>query len=310
MFTITKTPFGPYTKVTLHNTTMNESLSFVPEHGCILLDVILSKNNKLYTITKAHQTPEAIKENSFKKGSFLAPFPGRLNKGFYSFNGQNYALPIALKHGHAIHGFLLDKPFQIIKEDVHADKAVVTMTYISPAREGYPFPFTAEVAYRLDTTGMTCIVTITNTGKTTMPLGIGWHPYFTLPIPLAELELQLPMVEMLLTDQTNIPNGMTAPSKTFKKLRKLRDLEIDACFHITTTERATTLLHDPKENVSIAVWQEAKDYPYLIVFIPPARDCIALEPLSCAPDAFNNGKGLILLEAGKNRTFHYGIQLI
>jgi aldose 1-epimerase len=44
-------------------------------------------------------------------------------------------------------------------------------------------------------------------------------------------------------------------------------------------------------------------YPYLQLYTPPHRESIAIENLSAAPDAFNNGMGLINLEPGASATF-------
>ena len=45
------------------------------------------------------------------------------------------------------------------------------------------------------------------------------------------------------------------------------------------------------------IWQETGKYKYnfLQVYTPPHRKSIAIEPMTCAPDAFNNKDGLIVL---------------
>ena len=42
-----------------------------------------------------------------------------------------------------------------------------------------------------------------------------------------------------------------------------------------------------------------KQFPYFQVFTPPHRESVALEPMSCNVDAFNNRQGLIALEPDK-----------
>lgn len=46
-----------------------------------------------------------------------------------------------------------------------------------------------------------------------------------------------------------------------------------------------------------------KLYPILQVYTPDHRKSIAIENLSAAPDAFNNGIGLTALAAGKEITY-------
>jgi aldose 1-epimerase len=46
-----------------------------------------------------------------------------------------------------------------------------------------------------------------------------------------------------------------------------------------------------------------RSYPYLQVYTPPHRRSIAIENLSAAPDAFNNGIGLISLGPEDSKAF-------
>jgi aldose 1-epimerase len=63
------------------------------------------------------------------------------------------------------------------------------------------------------------------------------------------------------------------------------------------------------EKGTLHYWQEtgAGKYNFLQVFIPPLRHCVALEPMTCAPDAFNNGMGLARLEPGEMLKGSFGV---
>jgi aldose 1-epimerase len=62
------------------------------------------------------------------------------------------------------------------------------------------------------------------------------------------------------------------------------------------------VLRNPAKNIEIEIHPE-KSYPYLQIYIPPHRKNIAIENLSGAPDAFNNGMGVITLEPGESAIF-------
>ena len=50
-------------------------------------------------------------------------------------------------------------------------------------------------------------------------------------------------------------------------------------------------------------------YNYLQVFIPPLRNSIAIEPMTCNTDAFNNKEGLIILEPDQQFKASYGVSI-
>jgi aldose 1-epimerase len=56
-------------------------------------------------------------------------------------------------------------------------------------------------------------------------------------------------------------------------------------------------------------WQEVGEsgFPYVQLFTPPHRTCLAIEPMTCNIDAFNNGEGLIRVESGERRAAVFGV---
>ena len=60
------------------------------------------------------------------------------------------------------------------------------------------------------------------------------------------------------------------------------------------------------------LWAD-ESYPYLMVFtgdpLPDvARRSVAVEPMTCAPNAFRSGEGLIRLESGQAHVGNWGIR--
>ena len=84
------------------------------------------------------------------------------------------------------------------------------------------------------------------------------------------------------------------------------DLERDA------DGRARVLLDDPNDDSGLTLWVDA-GYPYLMVFtgdpLPDvARRSIAVEPMTCPPNAFRTGESLIRLEPGEATSSAWGIE--
>ncbi|MCB0643138.1 MAG: hypothetical protein KDC44_15925, partial [Phaeodactylibacter sp.] len=50
-------------------------------------------------------------------------------------------------------------------------------------------------------------------------------------------------------------------------------------------------------------------YNFLQVFTPDHRQSIAIEPMTCNVDAFNNREGLIVLKPGEAHAASFGLRL-
>ena len=109
-----------------------------------------------------------------------------------------------------------------------------------------------------------------------------------------------------------IPTGEILPFDQFSELTKINQVNLDTGFRIAGEEGfVETLLFDPESDVKIKVYQETgeKKYNFLQVYIPPSRDSIAVEPMTCNIDAFNNKDGLIVLELGEVFEGNYGVKV-
>src|SRR5690606_18895152 len=131
------------------------------------------------------------------RGIPLFPFPNRLAQGRYELDGKTYQLPINEPgRGNALHGFL----FQLEPEVRHLEQseksAQATLTYRYPGDiDGYPFPGEVNITYKLLAGSLEIVMDIHNTGKHTMPVGFGWHPYYQLDSNVDEMLMRLPPVK-------------------------------------------------------------------------------------------------------------------
>jgi aldose 1-epimerase len=85
---------------------------------------------------------------------------------------------------------------------------------------------------------------------------------------------------------------------------KIGRAEYDGCF---TLEKPLVRL--AQEGGVQLTMDCGPDFPYLQVYTPPHRNSIAIEPMTCLPDVYNNGIGLIELQPGEKRSFSFSMVL-
>jgi aldose 1-epimerase len=173
--------------------------------------------------------------------------------------------------------------------------------------------------YALDAEhGFTVTLTATNEGPTPAPYGNGAHPYLTLgAASVDEYELQLPAAVRVVTDERGIPAGREAVDGTvydFRRPRALAGARLDDAFTALVRdadERAWVRLTDSSGG-RLSLWA-GPDYPYLQVFtgdtLDPSkrRTGLAVEPMTCPPDAFRSGESLVVLAPGESVSTAWGI---
>ena len=188
------------------------------------------------------------------------------------------------------------------------------------ARPGYPFSLEVEIAYELSVRGLSVTTTIRNFGDRDCPVGHGQHPYLSPGSGLIDdCLLEHPGRTRILTDERQLPAGREAVEGTsfdFLEGRKLGSIEIDFAF--------TDLARDDEglawarltgaDGATASIWVDGS-YEFLELYtghtLAPtrARRGLGTEPMSCAPDAFNNGEGLIRLAPGESTSASWGALL-
>lgn len=314
MYTITTENFFGIEKIKLSNPATGEYLSLIPSFGGNINELVLEKSGQLHSITAgdtALETLSGIKTNYYR-GAKLSPFPNRINRGKYNFDGKKYQLDKNAPP-HALHGLCWNLPFTVKKQICSDSSATLTLsaTY-QTLHNGYPFQYHIEIEYILAEHNFTCLTRLSNTSKHSIPIGDGWHPYFTTGSQVNTLKIHLP-VHKQLELKALIPTGSYSSEQLFLTPTLLGNRSLDNCFELDNSGGiAETRIIDEMRNISIVVWQKAgaNGYNYLQVYTPPDRKSIAIEPMTCAPDAFNNGKGLITLLPQEYIELSFGIRLI
>ena len=251
-------------------------------------------------------------------GAQLVPWPNRLAGGRYEFDGRKLQVSLTEpEKNNAIHGFLLWRPWQA--SEVEADR-VVLGTRIHPS-PGYPFRLDVSVEYSISGEGLSVATTVSNTGDHVLPYGHGQHPYLSPGEGLIDdCELQLAGRVRVDTDTgRQLPTGTEPVGSTpfdFLEPRRLGSLAIDFAFTDLVRDdsgRAWTRLKGP-DGATAEIWVD-ESYPYVETYTGDtlaearARRGLGTEPMTCAPDAFNSGEGLLRIEPGESFTSTWGARL-
>jgi aldose 1-epimerase len=316
MFSIRHEKFGNLTQIVLKNENSHEWFSFIPDFSASINGLGLKKNGRIHELVNGCATYDdmmGLGREKFK-GSKLFPFPNRIKDGKYSFEGIDYQLPINYPgEGHAIHGLVLEKHFDVLKEQCTTAEARVTIRYsYDGSITGYPFLYALQIEFILNNEGICCTTRIENTDTRKIPVADGWHPYFTLQGSLDNFLLKLPEVQLVEVDSRMIPTGRLLPFTKYNMPSKINAEAFDTCFQLQEVEgRAELVLTNPDKDISLVMWQETgpEKYNCIQIYTPPSRDFIAIEPMTCQPDVFNNHQGLILLPPGETIDVTFGIQL-
>ncbi|MFL5729246.1 MAG: aldose 1-epimerase [Cytophagaceae bacterium] len=318
MFFILSEKLGSLDTLKLLNEKTGEYVTIIPGLGATLNELVLKKNNELHSLIDGSPTYEdLLTEGKLKfKGPKLFPFPNRIRDGRYSFEDKEFRLRKNLiSEKHAIHGLHLESKFEARQELKESDKASIRLEIIAGAeeKEGFPFSHQIIIDYILSSQdGLICTTTVVNRSSGNMPMGDGWHPYFKLDARINSLLLKLPPCSKLEADQTMIPTGNFFKEERFKEFQQIGTAKFDDCFRIDSDDPISEIhLKSEEKNVKLIIWQQSEKnrYNFFQIYTPPHRQSIAIEPMSCAPDAFNNKIGLIILKPGEEISFSYGIKL-
>jgi aldose 1-epimerase len=250
------------------------------------------------------------------RGQVLVPWPNRLRDGAYEFGERWHQLAISdPATGSAIHGLVRWAAWSVRERD--ADRVV--MGHALHPQPGYPFSLALAIEYALSDEGLRVTSTATNTGREACPYGAGVHPYLTVGTETVDSAvLRAPGRTMLRTDERGTPVGSAAVDGTehdFREARPIGATKLDNAF--TDLERADdglarVELRDPESGAAVTLWLD-EAYRYLQLFtgdpLPSvARRSLAVEPMTCPPNAFQTGERVLVLEPGESATATWGLQ--
>jgi aldose 1-epimerase len=235
-------------------------------------------------------------------GAVLLPWPNRVRDGRWTWEGRTLQLDVqSPEQPHAIHGLLTDQPWTVLDAE---EDAVTVGTLVEP-RPGYPFRLSVAIDYALSAAQLSVTLRVRNAGPDPAPFGAGMHPYFSVGATadggIADAHVTLPARTELLVDQAGLPTG---ERRAFDgAVGRIGDRAFDTPLAdlIRDDGWARVRLHGPAGELELAV-DEA--WPWLQVFtgdsLPEGhrRRSLAVEPMTCPPNALADGVDLVVLQPG------------
>jgi len=317
MFSIHKKNESGFDKIILKNDFTNNYAAIIPGCGAILHEFTVERDDEKINVIDSYQSLDEFKnhleENGFK-GCKLSPFLCRLDQGKYTFGEKEYSIQKYFMGQNAIHGLLYDRAFTIVSETANTKEAIVTLKYEYRSEDaGYPFNYDCIVTWKLEAENKLTVTTeCVNKDEGLIPMQDGWHPYFSLGNSINDLHLEFQVKNMVEFNSELLPTGKVIGYTEFSTIEKLGDTFLDNCFTLDTQEcQPLCVLRNVEKNIEVQFLPD-ESYPYLQIYTPLHRRSIAIENISGAPDAFNNGMGVITLESGQSALFKtsYKIQLL
>lgn len=298
--------------INIANAQFGIELDIIASFGAIINRFVVS--NSPFSFIAGYRDHQDLLDTHpfFSRSAKLFPFPNRLASGRYQFAGQSYQLAANFPWSeHAVHGLLYNQPFHIKVTDANVEQASVTLSFVSSQLDnpGYPFPFTLEVEFVINTSGkLTCRTSITNTGASDLPFGDAWHPYFSLGVERSELLLNMSPCHEWLHEQ-DLPTGEKRPFDQFTQAISIEGHELNHCFEFDSSSDAKLTLSRTDDKACLHFAQDAH-YPFIQLYTPASESSIAVEPMTCPANVFNNGFGLLVLKPGKTQTLEWHCQAI
>ncbi|MDQ3898186.1 MAG: aldose 1-epimerase family protein [Actinomycetota bacterium] len=245
------------------------------------------------------------------RGQHLVPWPNRIRDGRYSFAGADLQLALTEPARHnASHGLVRWANWAAAVEE----PGRLVMELVLHPQPGYPFTLGVAVEYRLGPGGLSVATTATNLGDRPCPYGAGSHPYLTVGTDLVdEALLEVPADTRLASDDRGIPVGELPVGGTaydFREARPVGDRVVDTAYTDLTGNEA--VLAAPDGGRRVTLWWDTS-YRWVMIFtgdtLDPAtrRRSLAVEPMTCAPNAFVSGDGLRVLAPEESWTTTWGI---
>jgi aldose 1-epimerase len=275
-------------------------------------------------------------EESFESGTkrasgsgipILFPFPGRISGTTLEYGGRSYSLEAGDGRGNAIHGFVLNRAWRVIEQSASRVVGQFQASVDDAAlANSWPADFRITVAYALDGNTLSIDATLENPGDSPLPMGFGVHPYFRVPLgsasaangdAAAKCIVRVPAAEYWELDAM-IATGRKLPAADRGLLGGI-DFGATRFDDVFTSlafdgEWCTATIGDPANVRELRVSFD-RAFRECVVYNPPHRESICIEPYTCVPGAIEMtargiDAGLRVLSPGEAVTARVRIEVV
>jgi len=257
---------------------------------------------------------DAGAEPPMGSGAVLIPWPNRTRGGRWEFEGSTQQLPITEPaRGNAIHGLVRRVRWQVI---THTG-SLISLGVGIKAQPGWPVPLWVTISYAVDGDGLTVTHGVHNVGDRPVPFGVGAHPYLRVGmVETDDCALRLAATTHLpLSPETMTPEGVAVPvagtDLDFRSRRPVRGTRLDDVFGGCEPDADGLIRHCLYGGgKAVEMWTDLA-FSWVQVYtadrFPGRGRAIAVEPMTCPPDALNSGTDLITLTPGAAWSGRWGL---
>jgi aldose 1-epimerase len=249
----------------------------------------------------------------------LFPFPGRIQGSALRWDNHDYPLEPGDGCGNAIHGFVHERPWRVITHEASRAVAEFQASTDNPqllAR--WPADFRITATYEVRGTRLSANYLLENPDDRALPCGFGTHPYFCVPVggpSAADCRVCLPVASRWELANMN-PTGRKMPLDDAPRVQQgqlFGTLNYDDVFSdlVLTNGSCQARIEDPESAHRIVLTFD-RAFRECVVYTPPHRKAICIEPYTCVPDAFRLEQrgisaGLRILASGQS--FHARMEI-
>ncbi len=224
----------------------------------------------------------------------LFPFPGRIRGTSFVWQGKTYPLEAGDGRGNAIHGFVHTRPWRVVEQTATRVVGQFHARRDDPSLEDrWPADFRITATYILDVRSLKMHYLLENPGDAPLPCGLGTHPYFRLPLGGGDAGaciVSLPVRQRWeLADM--LPTGRRLAIENagrFSAGRPFAEMKFDDVFSGLEFNSGwcQPAIHDPASGATVTVAFDAA-FRECVVYTPPHRQAICIEPYTCVAGAFS-----------------------
>ncbi|RSM58600.1 aldose epimerase [Actinoplanes sp. ATCC 53533] len=250
-------------------------------------------------------------------GQILAPWPNRIRDGHYTFEDTAYQLALTEPARHnAIHGLTNWSRWKLVEQASDA----VTVEFDLPPQMGYPWSLTLRTRWSVSADGLRSDQEVVNNSDRNAPWGFSVHPYLRLPgVAVDDILLHVPGRSRVLADARLLPIGAVKVAGTeydYTEPRRIGEAVLDTTFgdlEYAADGGSAVTISAPGGGRSVTVWGD-ESFRWWQVFSGDTlhgerfRRSVAIEPMTCPPDAFRSGRDLLVLEPGQTWRASWGVR--
>jgi aldose 1-epimerase len=258
------------------------------------------------------------------RGQVLCPWPNRVEDGAYEFDGVSCQAALdEPEHHNAIHGLVRWLRWSVVEESTDS----VRLGCVLAPQPGYRWRMNLDLTFTVTAGELRVTAAIVNQSSRRAPLGLGFHPYLDAgPGGADRCSLRIPALQHLVSDERGLPRqteDVAGTSYDFREAAPLLGVQLDDCYTGLTGDVSLPGVPDGAWAVELttgngrrrALWAGG-GFGYVMCYTgdtlapPDRRRAVAVEPMTCPPNALRTGQSLIVLPPGGRWAGDFGIRTL